>query len=226
MSLIRNLMDAVSENLISGNAYYLIIKSAFVTIGITLTAWIVTFLIGGLLSYFMCYRKRLLSGLANGLCFLLRSAPAPLLLLFFYYVLCKKAHSGTMLLAGVALGFWGAGHFAEIIAHSVRGAQRRQDEAVTARLGHLFYSVALPQAVEESWFPIKRLTIHLLQWTTVAGYLGVNDLSAVLERIGQRTSYPFFSLFFSILFYLILTVGVEFIFYLLAKHFAPNEAEG
>ncbi len=174
----------------------------------------------------MCYRKRLLSGLTGGICFFLRSAPVPLLILFFYYVLWKKAHSGSVLIAGGALGCWGAGHFAEIISHSIRNAQRRQDEAVTARLGHLFYSIAFPQAIEESWFSIKRLTIHLLQWTVTAGYIGVNDLSNVMERIGQRTSYPFFSIFFSLLFYLFLTVLIEIVFRLLAKHFSPGEVEG
>ncbi len=226
MSMIRNLLDAISSNLISGNAYYLILKSAFVTVIITGIAWLISFLLGGLLSYFMCYRKRLLSGLTGGICFFLRSAPVPLLILFFYYVLWKKAHSGSVLIAGGALGCWGAGHFAEIISHSIRNAQRRQDEAVTARLGHLFYSIAFPQAIEESWFSIKRLTIHLLQWTVTAGYIGVNDLSNVMERIGQRTSYPFFSIFFSLLFYLFLTVLIEIVFRLLAKHFSPGEVEG
>ena len=66
LGMIRNLLDAISSNLISGNAYYLILKSAFVTVIITGIAWLISFLLGGLLSYFMCYRKRLLSGLTGG----------------------------------------------------------------------------------------------------------------------------------------------------------------
>lgn len=225
MSLIRNLLDTVSNNLISGNAYYLIIKSIFVTLIITGVAFIIAFVFGGLVSYFMCYKRRVISGIAQGICFIFRSVPAVLLLLLFYYVFYKSFPINNILLVGVTIGCYGAGHFAEIITHSVKKAQRRQEEAVTARLKHMFYTVAMPQALEEAWFPIKRLAVQLLQWTVIAGYIRVNDLTAVMGKIGQRTMYPFFSIFCCIIFYLVLTAIIELFFHVLSKHFVPEEIE-
>lgn len=218
-------MDAVYDNLISGNAYYLIIKSIIVTLVIAVIAWILSFVLGIFISYFMCYEKRIISGLAKGVCFVLRSAPALIIMLLFYYVLFKKMHISPILTASIALSLYGAGHFAEIMAHTVLLAQRKQDNAVTLRLQHMFYSIAAPQAVEESWFLIKRLTVQILQWTAVAGYITVNDLTEVLVRIGQRTMYPFFSLFCCLVFYLVLVIIVEWVFKVLSKKFVPYELE-
>lgn len=225
MGVIRNILDAVSKNLISGNAYYLIIKSVFVTLLIAIIAWGLSFLLGSLISYFMCYEKRVLSGIAKGVCFVFRSTPAVIVLLLFYFVFCKSFHINSIIVAGTALGFYGAGHYAEIMARAVKIAQERQDTAATLRLQHMFFGVVIPQAIEEAWFPIKRLTVHILQWTAIAGYIAVNDLTEVMFRIGQRTMYPFFSIFCCAVFYLIFTVVIEWIFALLSKKFVPEDIE-
>lgn len=212
MSFIRNIFEAVSNNLISGDAYYLIAKSVFVTIAIAVVAWIVAFVLGGLVSYFMCYEKKVISRIAEGVCFLLRSTPALLMMLLFYYVFLKSSHVSSFLIAGISIGFYGAGHFAEIIARAVLQAQKTQDVEVTRRLKHVFYSVALPQAMEDTVFMLKRLVIHMFQWTTVVGYISVNDLTEIMTRIGHRTMYPFFSIFVCIIFHLFIAIVLEIIF--------------
>jgi len=225
MALLRNLLDAINDNLIMGNAYYLIIKGALITVEIAFIAWFLSFLLGSLVSYFMCYEKRLVSGLAKGICFVLRSAPALIIILLFYYVFAKSSKVDSIILVGIALGLHGAGHFAEIMARSVMIAQFRQDVEVTRRLKKSFYGVVLPQAIEEAWFNIKRLVVHILQWTAVVGYVSVNDLTEVMVKIGQRTMYPFFSLFCCYVFYMGLTVIIEGIFSALSRKFVPYEPE-
>ena len=71
--------------------------------------------------------------------------------------------------------------------------------------------------MEDSLFHIKRLAVIMLQWTTVAGYISVNDLTEVMYGIGHRTMYPFFSIAFSIILYLLATILVEWIFKILGK---------
>ena len=58
----------------------------------------------------------------------------------------------------------------------------------------------------------KRLMIGLLQWTTVAGYIGANDLTEVMQGIGNRTLFPVFSIAFSIVLYLVAVLIVEWAF--------------
>ena len=212
MSFIRNIFDVVINNLISGDAYYIIAKSVIVTLAIAVVAWLIAFLVGGFLSYFMSYDKKLVSRIAEVFCFVFRSTPVLLIMLLFYYVFLKSTQISPIIIASLSLGLYGAGHFAEILARCVLEAQKRQDIEVTKRLKNVYYSVAAPQAMEESIFQIKRLTIQMFQWITVVGYITVNDLTAVMNRIGQRTMYPFFSIFVCIIFYMVITIIIESIF--------------
>lgn len=223
MSFIRNIFDAINNNLISGGAYYLIAKSVIVTIILVMIAWTVTVVIGSVLSYFMSYHKRGISGLAHATSFIFRSTPVVLLLLLFYYVVFKRLVFSVTLISGIAIGLYGAGHFAQIIARQVREAKKHQDIAVIRRLKQVYFTVTLPQTVEDTLFMIKRLAILLLQWTTIVGYISVNDLTEVMTRIGQRTMYPFFSIFVCIIFYLIMTILIEGMFYAIKKKLTGEE---
>lgn len=223
MSFIRNIFDAINNNLISGGAYYLIAKSVIVTIILVVIAWVVTVAIGSVLSYFMSYHKRGISGLAHSISFIFRSTPVVLLLLLFYYVVFKRLHLSVTLISGVAIGLYGAGNFAQIIARQVREAKKQQDVVVIRRLKQVYFTVTLPQTVEDTLFMIKRLAILLLQWTTIVGYISVNDLTEVMTRIGQRTMYPFFSIFVCIILYLIMTIIIEGMFHAIKKKMTGEE---
>lgn len=223
MSFIRNIFDAINNNLISGGAYYLIAKSVIVTIILVVIAWVITVAIGSVLSYFMSYHKRGISGLAHAISFIFRSTPVVLLLLLFYYVVFKRLHLSITLISGLAIGLYGSGHFAQIIARQVREAKKHQDVAVIRRLKQVYFTVTLPQTVEDTLFMVKRLAILLLQWTTIVSYISVNDLTEVMTRIGQRTMYPFFSIFVCIIFYLVMTILIEGIFYAIKKKMTGEE---
>jgi ABC-type amino acid transport system permease subunit len=212
MSIIRNLLDAVQNNLISGDAYYIIAKSVIITFMITIIAWIVATGAGAIISYFMSYEKKILSAFFSAISFLCRSTPVLLLLLLMYYVVFKSININLTLLSGITIGLYGAGHFSEIIARQVRKAKEAQDEIVIRRLQQVYYTVTLPQTMEDTMFMTKRLAIQILQWTTVVGYITVNDLTEVMNRIGQRTMYPFFSIAVCIICYLIVTIVIETVF--------------
>lgn len=225
MGFIKNIFDAVSENLISGDAYYLIAKGLMVTVILVLVTWGISVVVGGLVSFFMCYEKKTVSRLAEAVCFFFRSTPALLLLLFFYYVFFKSSHMNTTLISGLALGLYGAGHFAEILAHTVKKQQKTLSREINRKLEKNYYTIVLPQALEDSLFDLKRLAIQLLQWTTIVGYISVNDFVETMNRIGQRTMYPFFSIFFTIICYLIATLIIEGIFSLIRKKLEAADLE-
>ena len=58
MSFINNIFNAISDNLISGGAYYLIAKAAVVTAAIAVLAWIIAGIFGIGISYLMSYEKK------------------------------------------------------------------------------------------------------------------------------------------------------------------------
>lgn len=214
-AFISNIFNAVSDNLISGGAYYLIVKGVFVTFMITVTAWIIAFILGIAISYFMSYEKKIVSNIGRAVCFIFRSVPVLLTIWLFYYCIFGGGSINGMLIIGLAIGLWGAGHLAEIIANAADKESSKISSGIKDKLEHYYFSLLVPQTLEDSLFQLKRLAVHILQWTCVAGYVSVNDLTQVMYGIGQRTMYPFFSIAFSALLYLIAVLLIEFVFKLL-----------
>ena len=221
--MLSNIFNAIKANLISGGAYYLIAKAVFVTLIVIVIAWITAIIFGAVCSYYMCYKKKVISRIAESACFLFRSTPALLIMLLMYYVFFKTSHISTTLLAGLAIGFYGAGHLSEIITKSVKESQVCSDPEVMKRLKDAYYTAALPQALEDTMFSIKRLMIQLVQWTTIVGYISVNDLTQVMMQIGQRTMYPFFAISFCVLFHLVLVILIELGYSIIIKKFKENQ---
>lgn len=212
---ITRIFNAVSDNLISGGAYYTILKGVLITAAVTLIAWAAAAVLGIAVSYLMCYDRLIISRIGRAVCFIMRSTPAILLVWLFYYCVFGGSTRLGFVSAGVAIGVYGGGHMAEILSRSVRHAQEELSGSIRERLRHVYYFTVVPQALEDSLFDLKRLSVLLLQWSAVSGYISVNDLTAVMYGIGHRTMYPFFSIAFAAVCYLIAVVLIEWIFELI-----------
>lgn len=217
-AFITNIFNAVYNNLISGGAYYLIVKGIAVTFVITVLAWVIAAAAGIGVSYLMCYEKKIASDVGRALCFIFRSIPVLLAVWLLYYCFFSSSARGGMLAVALGIGLWGAGHLAEILTEAVRREQKKLSAGIREKLETVYYSMVAPQAVEDSWFHIKRLAVHILQWTSVAGYISVNDLTEIMYGIGHRTMYPFFSIFFAAICYMLATALIEWVFALVAKY--------
>jgi len=216
-------MSAIKDNLIAGGAYSLIIKAIIVTFVITVIAWLVAAAVGAVCGYFMCYGQRAVTMLVEAFSFLFRATPVLLLLLFFYYGVFGAVNLNGILLSGLAIGLYGGGHFAEILMKAIRESEDWKSREMRRRLKAAFFTAALPHATGVSLFQVKRLCIQLLQWSTVVGYIGVNDLTEVMLTIGQRNMAPVFGITFSILLYLVATLLIEAVFAWIGKRFFGEE---
>ena len=213
----NNIFNAISDNLISGGAYYLIAKALIVTAAITVLAWIIACVAGIAVSYLMSYEKKVVSRIGRAVCFIFRSVPVLLSLWLLNYCVFGSSTISGIITTGLSIGLYGAGHLAELISESVKKTQERMKGNVKNRLEKVYFRMVVPQALEDSLFHVKRLAVTLLQWTTVAGYISVNDLTEVMYGIGHRTMYPFFSIAFAAVLYIIVTILVEWIFKLIGK---------
>lgn len=225
MKLITNIFNAVYNNLVSGGAYYLIAKGVLVTAAVTVTAWLVAAALGCLVSYLMCYEKKIISGIGRGICFVFRSVPVILVMWLFYYCIFGGGRLNAAIIAGIAIGFWGGGHLSEILSRAVKKEQQRLSKSLKEKLEGVYLVAVLPQALEDSLFDLKRLAVHILQWSAVSGYIAVNDLTEVMYGIGHRTMYPFFSIFFAAILYLIATLLIEWLFSFIGKKLNERETE-
>jgi len=215
----NTLFNAIKNNLIAGGAYSLIIKALIVTVVLTVLAVLVATAIGAVLSYFMCFEVKYVSAIANGLSFLFRSTPVLLFMLFLDFGPFRGAHVPALLTAAVAIGLYGAGHISEVIIKTIKEHEDFKNKEIRRRLRKAFFTAAFPEGLERGSFQLKRLLIQLFQWTTIAGYIGVNDLTQVMQDIGNRTMYPFFSIGFSIIVYLCFTILIELGYDFIEKKF-------
>lgn len=225
MRFITNIFNAVYNNLISGGAYYQIAKGVLVTAAVTVIAWIVAAGCGCLFSYLMCFEKKIVSSIGRGLCFVFRSVPVILIMWLLYYCVFDGGSGSAAIIAGIAIGFWGGGHLSEIVERTVNKMREEVSETIAVRMERVYFSAVVPQALENSLWDIKRLAVHILQWSAVSGYIAVNDLTEVMYGIGHRTMYPFFSVFFTAILYLIATLLIEWCFKFLEKLIKKEESE-
>ncbi len=225
MKFITDIFNAVYNNLISGGAYYLVVKGVLTTALVTVTAWVVSAVLGCAVSYLMCYEKKVISAIGRGLCFIFRSVPAVLTLWLFYFCIFGRRGFNAAVIAGTAIGFWGGGHLSEIVERTVNRLRSTVSENIAARLERVYFSAVVPQALEESLWDIKRLAVHILQWSAISGYIAVNDLTEVMYGIGHRTMYPFFSIFFAAICYMIATLLIEWIYKVLEKVIGSDNKE-
>lgn len=223
MRFITNIFNAISNNLISGGAYYQIAKGVLVTAMVTIVAWIFAAALGCAISYLMCFEKKIVSSIGRGLCFVFRSVPVILIMWLFYYCVFGGGSGKAVFVAGLAIGFWGGGHLSEIVERTVIKMREEVSETIAARMERVYFSAVVPQALENSLWDIKRLAVHILQWSAVSGYIAVNDLTEVMYGIGHRTMYPFFSIFFAAILYMIATLLIEWLFKFLEKLIKKEE---
>ena len=212
MGFIRNIYEAVYNNLIAGGAYVSIIKGAITTMVLFFAALFIGFVLGSLLTFLQVQKNKVLNQFGAICSFLFKGTPVYLALLLWYYCFLGEMHRGNLLIAIVVFSLYVCGHMADILVRNVDKEARRQTAAINERARKEFFQALLPFITEQSMFELKRLAQMLLQWTTVVGVIRVNDLAEVMTGIGQRTLAPFFSIFCAIILYLILQLLLEYLF--------------
>lgn len=209
-------LSAVKDNLISGGAYSLILRAAVITAVITLCAWLLAMAAGTLLAYGATSKRRIPAGIVRGIAFLLRSTPVLLAMLLLDYGIFGAVRISSTVIAAIAVGLFGAGSIAELLTDDEDISGVTETAALQRNLRG-FITKTVPARLAGARREWKRLMIGLLQWTTVAGYIGANDLTKVMQGIGNRTLYPVFSIAFSILLYLVAVLVTEWAFSALGR---------
>lgn len=223
--MIRNLYDAVYNNLIGGGAYLRIIKGCIFTVLIFVLALCVAALFAAGVSFLRTAQRKGIQRIGVAVTFLTKGTPLYLALLLWYYTFLGGMHRGGFLIAVLVFGLYGGGHLADILSRAVKKETARRSAAVNRRARREFFSALLPFITEQSLFEIKRLVCFLLQMSSLVGLVGVNDLAQVMITNGLRTQEPFFALFCAVIFYLVLQLLVEAVFSWVGKSLTGEEEE-
>ena len=109
-------------------------------------------------------------------------------------------------------GINSSAYVAEIIRSGILSIDKGQMEAGRS-LGLSYMQtmryIIMPQALKNILTPLANEFITLIKETSVAGYIGIMDLTKASDIIASRTYDYFFPLLFVAIIYLILTLGLS-----------------
>ena len=155
---------------------------------------------------------RRLFGIANWFCkvylTVLRGTPVVVQLMIIYFVIFVKSNNGVMV-AALAFGLNSAAYVAEIFRCGIMSIDNGQFEAGRS-LGFNYLQtmrfVVIPQVIKNVLPSLANEFIVLLKETSVAGYVGVQDLTYGGNIIRSRTYSAFMPLIAVAIIYLLMVM--------------------
>ncbi|MCX6225538.1 MAG: ABC transporter permease subunit, partial [Bacteroidia bacterium] len=212
MDFLERIASSFYNNLISGEAYLVVLKGLLTTVMLSVLGLLFGTVLGGLFCALRLSGRKILEIPVRILTTMLLGSPVTLLLMLLYYVVFANSSTDALFIAILAFTLHTGAHVSEIMRSSIGVLSRREWEAARM-LGFTevaaFRYITLPQAWKIAKPVYQNTVINLVQWTSVVGYVTITDLTRTLNNVGARTGDPFFALFFGILIYLGLSWSVK-----------------
>ena len=154
------------------------------------------------------FMMRIANGICNVYLAVVRGTPVVVQLLIFYFVIFSFSRNGV-LIAIIAFGINSGAYVAEIFRAGIASIDAGQFEAGRS-LGFNYVQtmthIIIPQAFKNVLPTLCNEFIVLLKETSVAGYVGVVDLTKAGDMIRGRTFSAFMPLIAVALIYLVLVI--------------------
>lgn len=209
-------MENLYKSLIVDDRYLLILNGLKNTIIITIGAIIIGISIGLFITliqhnYKENKKNRLLHYLTSLYVKVIRGTPVLLQLMIIYYIIFRTANINIILVGILAFGINSGAYVSEIFRAGIEAVDKGQMEAGKS-LGLTYWEtmryIVLPQGFRISLPPLGNEFVTLIKETSVAGYIGIMELTKSGDIIASRTYNYFFPLIITALIYLGLTLGI------------------
>lgn len=157
---------------------------------------------------------RVLDGICRLYVTIIRGTPVVLQLFICYFVLLKslKFVGDGLPIAAITFGINSGAYMAEILRGGINAVDYGQTEAGRS-LGlswfKTFFKIVLPQAIKNAIPTMFNEFITLIKETSVAGYVGIVDLTKIQSYITFQTMNLYMPLFIIAIIYLILVLGLQ-----------------
>lgn len=208
--------NALYNTLIYQDRYKFILDGLKSTVIMALCATIIGTIMGILIAIIRDnYEKNkklpILNFLCNTYVNIIRGTPALLQLMIIYYVIFKSIEINGIVVGIIAFGLNSGAYVSEIIKAGINSINKGQLEASRA-LGFNYSQsmryIIMPQAIKNILPALGNEFITLLKETSVAGYIGIMDLTKASDIIASRTYDYFLPLIIVAIIYLIMTLGL------------------
>ena len=218
------------DNFIYQDRYLYIIKGLGNTVLITVCALLVGVILGVLIAVVRAVhaadksKLRILNAICGLYLTVIRGTPMIVQLMIIYFVILKSADGLTV--AIIAFGINSGAYVAEVIRSGIQSVDRGQTEAgrslgLTQR--QTMVRIIMPQAFRNVAPAIFNEFISLLKETSVAGYVGIHDLTKGGDTIRSLTYDAFPPMLAVGIIYLIIVIGLTRILAVLERRFAKSD---
>ena len=186
------------------------------TIIMAFFACLIGVILGLILSLVIDYNEKtgklyLLSTFARMYIEIIRGTPALLQLMILYYIIFKSVNINIVVVGIISFGLNSGAYVSQIIRSGLISIPKGQEEASTM-LGFNYFQtmkyVIMPQALRNVLPALGNEFITLLKETSVAGYIGILELTKASDIVASSTYDYFFPLLIVAIIYLILTLGL------------------
>lgn len=209
-------MRNLYKTLIVDDRYLLILNGLKNTLIMTVGAIVIGAIIGLMITLIKHNYKenkkfKILNFLANTYVTVIRGTPVLVQLMIIYYVIFKTSTINILIIGIISFGINSGAYVSEIFRAGIEAIDKGQMEAGKS-LGLNYYQIMryiiLPQAFKNALPPLGNEFVTLIKETSVAGYIGIMDLTKASDIIASRTYDYFFPLIITALIYLVLTLGI------------------
>lgn len=168
---------------------------------------------------------KILNGIAKIYITVIRGIPVVVQLMIWYFVILVSQDS-DIVVAVVAFGFNSAAYVAEIFRGGIMSIDNGQFEAGRS-LGFNYVQtmihIVIPQTVKATLPTLLNEVIALLKETSIAGYVGIMDLTKAGDLIRGRTFEAFMPLIAVAIIYLITVIVLTNVFTAVERRLRRSE---
>ena len=212
--MIEKIWNNFYNSVIFEDRYKYIFEGLFNTITMAIFACIIGVVIGLILAIINDYNKetgklKIANKIGNLYITVIRGTPVLLQLMIKYYVIFKSVDTNIILIGILAFGLNSGAYVSQIIKSgliSINAGQREAGKSLGLSYGQITRYIIIPQAIHNIKPALGNEFITLLKETSVAGYIGIVELTKASDIIASRTYDYFFPLIITSLIYLTLTV--------------------
>lgn len=227
----EKLRDDFYQNFIVDDRWKYITEGLQNTLKITFFAVLIGILLGFLVAiirstYENTGKLKILNAICSVYLTVIRGTPVVVQLMIMYFIIFSFHDPGQIFTAILAFGINSGAYVAEIFRSGISSIERGQFEAGRSlgfNYARTMWFIIMPQAFKNVVPTLANEFIVLLKETSVAGYIGLQDLTKGGDIIKSLTYSPFFPLISVALIYLVMVMVFSYLVTLLERRLKKSE---
>ena len=223
--------EKLYQNFIEDDRWLLLVNGLKVTILVTLFALLVGVIIGFTVAIIRSLHDKtgkfkILNAICKVYLTIIRGTPSMIQVLFMYLVVFGASSLNSIVIGGLAFGINSGAYVAEIVRSGIMAIPEGQTEAgrsLGLSYGQTMRLIIMPQAFKNVLPALCNEFIALLKETSIAGYIGLQDLTKGGDIIRSVTYEAFMPLIAVAAIYFLIVMGLSKAVGLLERRLRSNE---